>query len=68
MFNEAKTSCVGPGCSTNEEEYRRNSWLYTPTAGDIRNGAQSPPRAWGDYSGKTPPWKAADGVCGMGLV
>jgi hypothetical protein len=66
IFNEAKTSCFGPGCAV-DTEYRRNSWIYTPTVDDIREGVASVPEAWGDYEGKTTPTKAIGSVCGMKL-
>ncbi|KAB2101416.1 hypothetical protein AG0111_0g10120 [Alternaria gaisen] len=67
-FNEAKTSCLGPGCDYSPgiyTEYRRNNWQYSPVLGDIRNGVVDVPQAWGDYEGKTPPWKIVPQVCGM---
>jgi hypothetical protein len=66
IFNEAKTSCLGPGCAA-DTEYRRNSWQYTPTVDDIREGIAAVPAAWGDYDGKTTPTKAIGSVCGMSL-
>lgn len=67
MFNEAKTDCAGPLCSVGDQEYRRNSWQFTPVASDIRNGVVDIPQAWGDYGGKSPPWTMVPKVCGMSM-
>jgi hypothetical protein len=66
IFNEAKTSCLGPGCAT-DTELRQNSWQYSPTVDDIKEGVVAVPVAWGDYDGKTTPNEAIGSVCGMSL-
>jgi len=63
-FNEAKTSCLGPGCQSNDQEYRRNNWQFSPVLSDIRNGVAEIPNTW-EYEGKTPPWKFVPQVCGL---